>query len=51
MLKVFILVVVTHVYGGETISFQEFSSLKSCQSNANYIKQFGDVTKAYCTEK
>lgn len=59
MLKVFILVVVTSFSSGykggnghrQTVSFQEFTSQKSCEANAKFLKQYRDVDEAYCTEK
>ena len=51
MIKVYILVVLTHVYSGKTVSFQEFNSLKQCQANADYLNTRLHVNRAYCTEK
>ncbi len=52
MLKVFILVVLTRsASGGGVVSFQEFNSLKSCETNAAYLSSKYYVYKAYCTPK
>lgn len=51
MLKVFILVAITNVYYGQTVSFQEFNSLEQCQKNADYLKTIESIKQAYCTSK
>jgi hypothetical protein len=54
-MKVFILVVIsiTGAYGGvgQSVAFQEFNSLESCQKNAKYINGRVATAIAYCTEK
>lgn len=55
-MKIFVLVVMSHIYGGGTVSFQEFTSLKQCQYAASLLRKEGggfngDVSNAFCVEK
>jgi hypothetical protein len=51
MNTIYILVVITHVFGGNNIFFQEFYSLNQCEKNAEYLYQQPGVKQAYCTKK
>lgn len=54
-MKIFILVVISSVYGGSQVSFQEFNSLEACQSVAVKVEDkggFGSYNRqAFCVEK
>ncbi|WP_156899699.1 hypothetical protein [Marinobacterium litorale] len=52
-MSAFILVVVTHVYFGTTVTMQEFSSKTSCEAAIQSFKQnkVDDVNRLFCIPK
>lgn len=54
-MKIFLLIVISNVYGGSQVSFQEFNSLETCQLVAAKIEDkggFGNYNRqAFCVEK
>lgn len=51
----YVLVVITTVYGGSQVTFQEFNTIESCQAVAKKVEDkaaFGSYNRqAFCAEK
>jgi hypothetical protein len=47
----FILIVITAVYLGSTVTFQEFNSMQQCQYVAKEIQKVNDVRSVWCVNK
>lgn len=50
-MKTVILVVMTFVYGGSNIQFQEFNSLEQCNYVREIVGKRGNVQEVYCFYK
>jgi len=51
MIETFILIVITHVYSGSTITMQEFNSLDQCEKSKEMIIDISDIKKVGCIKK
>ena len=51
MIKVFVLMVITEVYGGEVMTFQEFTSQETCEYAKSLFIRDGNVRLATCVPK
>jgi hypothetical protein len=51
MIKAFVLVVIYNAPYGHAVSFQEFNTLKQCETNAEYLKNNYVIRSAYYTGK
>jgi hypothetical protein len=51
-MNVFILVVLTHVYNGQNLTFQEFNSLEQCKYTLSLINTKANyIDAAFCVKK
>ena len=51
---IYVLIIMTYVYGGQAVSFQEFNSKQKCEEVSKFIydsSRFGGLLVAKCVEK